>query len=121
MPLAIWLIALPCTLLQYYEVREDGLFLRQGWRKSLSPYASLVELQSMSDSRSAGVFSTDRVLAVTQEGKRFLIAVAEEESFLTEVSKRCPQLERRNFGFGYRSLRHRSSEFSSSRLTSSNS
>lgn len=99
-PWVIWLIVVPCALPQYYEVREDGLFLRQGWRKSLIPYASLVELQSRSDSMSAGVFSTDRILVVTKEGKRFLIAVAEDERFLTEVSERCPQLERRNFGLG---------------------
>ena len=37
MPLVIWLIVLPCTLPQYYEVREDCLFLRQGWRKNLIP------------------------------------------------------------------------------------
>jgi hypothetical protein len=96
----IWLIAIPCTLPQYYEVREDGLFLRQGWRKILIPYASLVELQSRSDSRSAAVFSTDRILVVTQEGKRFVIAVAEDQRFLKEVAKRSPQLQWRNFGLG---------------------
>jgi hypothetical protein len=98
--LAFWGIVLSCMLPQYYEVLESGLFLRQGWRKSLIPYASLVELQPMSDSRSSGVFSTQRILVVTREGKRFLIAVAEEERFLAEVSKRCPQLERRDFGWG---------------------
>lgn len=99
-PWVIWLIVLPCMLPQYYEVQEAGLFLRQGWRKNLIPYASLVELQSTSDSRSAGVFSTDRMLVVTQDGKRYLIAVAEDDRFLAEVGKRCPQLERRNFGLG---------------------
>jgi hypothetical protein len=29
-----------------------------------------------------------------------VLAVAEDNRFLTEVSKRCPQLERRNFGLG---------------------
>lgn len=33
LPWAIWSIVLPCTLPQYYEVREDGLFIRQGWPK----------------------------------------------------------------------------------------
>jgi hypothetical protein len=96
----IWLFVIPCMLPQYYEVREDGLFLRQGWRKILIPYASLMELQPMSDSRSAAVFSTDRILVVTQDGKRFLIAVTEDERFLKEVARRCPQLEWRNFGLG---------------------
>jgi hypothetical protein len=100
LPLLIWAFVLPCTLPQYYEVREDGLFVRQGWRKFLFPYASLVELQPMSDSRSAAVFSTSRILVVAQGGKRVLIAVAEDERFLAEVAKRCPQLERRNFGLG---------------------
>jgi PH (Pleckstrin Homology) domain-containing protein len=96
----IWLVVIPCMLPQYYEVRETGLFLRQGWRKVLVPYASLVEIQPRSDSMSAPVFSTDRILVVTQEGKRFVIAVAEDQRFLKEVAKRCPQLEWRNFGLG---------------------
>ncbi len=31
----IFVIALSATLPQYYEVREDGLFIRQGWNKAL--------------------------------------------------------------------------------------
>jgi hypothetical protein len=100
MPLGVWLIVLPCTLPQYYEIREDCLFLRQGWRKTLIPYASLVELQSMSDSRSAGVFSIERILVVTGEGKRFLIAPADQAHFLNEVAQRAPQLERKGFRLG---------------------
>ena len=96
----LWLIVLSCTLPQYYEVRPDGLFIRQGWRKNLIPYPSLIEVQSVSDSRSAAVFSTDRILIVTQDSKRFVIAVAEDESFFSELAKRCPQLERRPFGLG---------------------
>jgi hypothetical protein len=100
LPFAIWLIVLPNTLPQYYEVREDGLFIRQGWRKSLIRYASIAEVQSMTDTRSAAVFSADRVHIVTQSGKRFIIAVAEEARFLDEVAKRCPQLDRKPFGLG---------------------
>jgi hypothetical protein len=100
-PLAIWLIVLPSTLPQYYEVREDGLFLRQGWRKTLIPYESLAELQPMSDSRSAAVFSTDRILVITQAGTRFLIAPAERERFIDQVERKTPQLERRGFGLGF--------------------
>lgn len=96
----LWLIVLSGTLPQYYEARADGLFIRQGWRKSLIPYASLVEIQSVSDSRSAAVFSTDRILILLGNGKRFVIAVAEDESFFSELAKRCPQLERRAFGLG---------------------
>jgi hypothetical protein len=98
--LTIWAIALFSTLPQYYEVKQEGLFLRQGWRKRLIPYASLMGLHKNSDSRSAGVFSTDRILITTKEGKRFLIAVAEEARFLDEVAQRSPQLERRSSGLG---------------------
>jgi hypothetical protein len=59
---AIWFIVLSGMLPQYYELRTDGLFIRQGWRKSLIPYPSLAEIHSVSDSRNAAVFSTDRVL-----------------------------------------------------------
>jgi hypothetical protein len=98
LPAIIWAAALVGTLPQYYEVREDGLFLRQGWRKTLIAYAQLTELQPMSDSRSAGVFSTDRVLVITQNDKRFIIAPAEQQRFMDEVAKRTPQLERKSFG-----------------------
>lgn len=101
LPLLIWLAALTCALPQYYEVRENGLFVRQGWRKRLIPYASLLGLQPISDSRSAPVFSTDRLLVETREGN-LLIAVAEQERFLAEVSKRCPQLEHTGFGLRMR-------------------
>ena len=97
-PVVIWAVMLLATLPQYYEVREDGLFLRQGWRRALIPYPSLTELQSMTDSRSGGVFSADRILLVTREGKRFLIAPAEQKRFLDEVARKTPDLERKNFG-----------------------
>lgn len=93
-PLVIWIVVLASTLPQYYEVRDDGLFIRQGWRKSLIPYASLEEVQAVSDARSAGVFSTYRILVVTRK-RNFVIAVAEEERFLAELFDRSPQLKRR--------------------------
>jgi hypothetical protein len=69
LPIAIWVVALAATLPQYYEVRGEELFLRLGWRRISIPYEALAELQTMSDSRSAGVFSTERVLVVTQGGE----------------------------------------------------
>ena len=96
----LWIIVLSSTLPQYYELRADGLFIRQGWRKSLIPYASLLEVTPQSDSRSEAVFSTDRILIFLTNSKRFVIAVAEEESFFAELAKHCPQLERRAFGLG---------------------
>ncbi len=99
MALAVfWIVVLVSVLPQYYEVRDGGLFLKQGWRRTLIPWNLLVQMQTMQDSRSAGVFSTQRILVVTESGKEHLIAVAEEERFLGEVLKRCPQLERRSFG-----------------------
>ncbi len=89
-PFVIFAVVLSCTLPQYYELRNGGLFIRQGWRKSLIPYASLIEVQPTSDTRSAPVFATHRILLVTEEGQRFVIAVAEDERFLAELSKRCP-------------------------------
>jgi hypothetical protein len=96
----LWIAVVSCTLPQYYEARADGLFIRQGWKKSLIPYESLLEVQSVSDSRSAAVFSTDRILIVTQDNKSVVIAVAEDDRFFAELAKRCPQLERRAFGLG---------------------
>jgi hypothetical protein len=62
------------------------------------PDSLLVELQLTSDARSAAVFSTDRILVVTQDGKRFLIAPAEREGFLDAVARKTPELERKSFG-----------------------
>ena len=56
-PLVIWAALLRWALPQYYVLQKTGLFLRQGWKKTFIPYASLFELQSLSDSRGAGVFS----------------------------------------------------------------
>ena len=92
------LAVVSCALPQYYELRDEGLFIRQGWRKNLIPYASLVEVQSVSDARTAAVFSTDRIVIVLTNGKRFVIAVAEDDRFFSELAKRCAQLERSAFG-----------------------
>ncbi|MBZ5578129.1 MAG: PH domain-containing protein [Acidobacteriia bacterium] len=96
----IWIGVLLATLPQYYEVRDDGLFIRQGWRKALIPYASLVELQPNTDSRSAGVFSTDRLLVVTNKPRTFVIALADQEGFVNQVALKAPHLERKGFGLG---------------------
>jgi hypothetical protein len=98
LPLLIWLIVLPATLPQYYELRDDGLFLRRGWSRKLIPYASLTEVRSIVSSLSAPVFSTHRLTLDTRENRQFLIAVAEEDRFLDELSSRTPQLQRTGFG-----------------------
>jgi hypothetical protein len=99
LPWLIWAGVLLSMLPQYYDVRMEGLFIRQGWRKILIPYASLVGIQAVSDARSAGVFSTDRLLVTTREGKCYVIAVAGQRQFLDEVSYKT-LLERRDSGIG---------------------
>ena len=94
------LAALASSLPQYYEVREDGLFIRQGWRKVLLPYASLRELRRERNFFSAPVFSTDRIFLSTNIGKKLVIAVDDDERFLTEVKRRAPNLEKRSWGLG---------------------
>ncbi|HUP05106.1 MAG TPA: PH domain-containing protein [Bryobacteraceae bacterium] len=97
---AIWAVALGSMLPQYYEIRGDALFIRQGWRKRSIPYPELIGVSSAVDSRSAGVFSSQRLLLTTRAGKRILIPVAEEERLLEELARRCPQLEKKPFGLG---------------------
>jgi hypothetical protein len=100
LPWPIWIIVLVCTLPQYYEVRPDGLFIRQGWRKVLIAYADLTELQATTDTRSAAVFSMDRMVVTTRDGRSLIIAPADQEGFLAAVAQRCPHLERKGSGLG---------------------
>ena len=87
-------LVLFATLPQYYEVRGNGLFLRQGWRKALLPYAELREVRAERSVLSAPVFSTRRIYLEAAHSSRWIIAVAEQERFLAEVFRRAPQLER---------------------------
>jgi hypothetical protein len=89
----IYLIAFSATLPQYYELREEGLFIRQGWHQTLLPYSALSELCTADGIISAPVFSTHRLQVTAAGGGLFLIAVAEQERFLAEVARRAPQLE----------------------------
>jgi hypothetical protein len=89
----IYLLALSVTLPQYYELREEGLYIRQGWKKALLPYSALCELCAADSVLSAPVFSTHRLQVTAVPGGLFLIAVAEQERFLAEVARRAPQLE----------------------------
>lgn len=90
---AIFIVALFATLPQYYEVREEGLFIRQGWKKTLLYYPALSELRIWNSALSAAVFSTHRLMVTATPGSQFVIAVAEQERFLTEVARRSPQLK----------------------------
>lgn len=98
LPVAMAVFVAATTLPQYYEVRGDGLFIRQGWRRILIPYSSLVELQPTTDARSAAVYSMDRILVATRENHRYIIAPANQEGFLATVAQFAPQLERRGGG-----------------------
>ena len=93
LPIAIWAPILLHMLPQYYETRPDGLFIRQGWRRILIPYPSLIQVESWADSRSAPVFSMQRIKVVTREDKEYVIAVAEEERFFAMLASLCPQLK----------------------------
>jgi hypothetical protein len=100
LPWLLWAAVLFATLPQYYETRPDALFLRQGWRKIVIPYDDLSELRSTMDSRSAGVYSSQRIGVITRQGKLYIIAVADEDGFFAEVAKRAPHLSRTALGLG---------------------
>lgn len=82
--LVCWLMVLASSLPGYCEVREDGLLLRKRSRKTLIPYPSLVELKARTDAYG--------VLAVTADGRRLPIPVAQTPEFPREAYRRCPQL-----------------------------
>jgi hypothetical protein len=102
-PAIVLSVVFACLLPQYYEVREDGLFIRQGRKKSLLPYSALRELEAVNSPFSAPVFSTHRLQITAVPGGEFLVAVAEQERFLAEVARHAPQLEQRPSGLKTRS------------------
>jgi hypothetical protein len=81
-------VVVACTLPQYYEVRVDCLFIRQGWRKTSLPYAWLVAIQSVTDLLSAPVFSIHRMVVVTRENSGYTIAPALQREFIEAVAAR---------------------------------
>ena len=94
----IYLLVLSATLPQYYEVREEGLYIRQGWRKTLLFYPAISEVRVWNSALSAAVFSTHRLKVTAAPGGSFVIAVAEQERFLSEIARRSPQLEQSSSG-----------------------
>ena len=103
-PSLLWALLLaalfPLSLPQYAEFRDDGLFLRHGWRSFLIPYASLTAVRRTTSAPLAPFYllSTEPIRLLMQGKKGFTVAVAEETDFLIEIMMRCPQLERWNFG-----------------------
>jgi len=94
----IYLLVLSATLPQYYEVREEGLFIRQGWKKTRLAYPAICELRIWNSALSAAVFSTHRLMITAVPGGQFVIAVAEQERFMAEIARRSPQLEQGTAG-----------------------
>lgn len=85
---------------QYYEIRENDLFIRRGLMKKILPFSSIIELQQTISALSAPVFSMHRILITTTNNPRIIIAVAEEDRFLKEMLIRCPHLEKKPYGLG---------------------
>lgn len=90
-PVAIWILALAATMPQYYELRRDGLLIRQGWRKALINYRDLRSVRPVESGWSAAVYSSSRV-HIEAEARSFLIAPKDRSRFLNELAKRAPQL-----------------------------
>jgi hypothetical protein len=83
----------------YFEFQEGGLFIRQGWNKNLVPYDSFDKVLPVSHLYKNS--STKRILIIPKSGATFVIALPERESFISEVSSRCPQLELRETEYGF--------------------
>jgi hypothetical protein len=83
----------------YFEFREDGLFVRQGWNGNLVPYDSFDKVLPITHLYKNS--STKRILVISKSGKTFVVALPEGESFVAEVSSRCPQLELRETEYGF--------------------
>jgi hypothetical protein len=83
----------------YYEFQEGGLFVRQGWNKNLIPYGSFDKVLPVSHLYKNS--STKRILILPDNGKTFVICLPERQSFIAEISSRCPQLELRETEYGF--------------------
>jgi hypothetical protein len=104
------ILSLPATLLflllgcfksfpEYCEVRENGLFIRHGWKKNLVPYTTIDKFLPLA-SALRWFPPANRILVITEEGANFYVAPSEKVRFLAEVSQKCPQLEQRETKFG---------------------
>jgi hypothetical protein len=101
------LLAMPLILLlvcfknfpEYYEVQENGLFVRQGWKKNLIPYSTIDMLLPLAPAF-RWLPPINRILVIPEKGENFVVTPSEKETFLTEISKRCPQLEQSETKYG---------------------
>jgi hypothetical protein len=85
--------------LEYYIVQEDGLLLRRGWRTDSIPYQIIEKLLPLAPAFNI-LPPTNRFLLMPEKGRTFVIALMEKESFLEELSKRCPHLDHQETKFG---------------------
>jgi hypothetical protein len=100
-------LAMPLILLlpyfksipEYYEVRENGLFVRQGWKKKLIPYTTIDSLLPLAPAI-RWFPPANRILVILAKGVSFVVAPSDKERFLAEVSIRCPKLEKMETDFG---------------------
>jgi hypothetical protein len=91
---AVWVMMLAAMLPQYYEVREDGLFLRLRWKTRLIPYASLVGLSDRPNRTNTLRAEVNLVRVTTNTGEIYTFGVEEKDRFLNELSKHCAQVAR---------------------------
>jgi len=98
LPLA-WVLSFFKSFPRYCEVLEDGLFLRQGWKRSLIQFATIDQILPLA-AAIRFLPPSNRILIMPVKGNTFTIAVAEKERFLDELSKKCPQLEQRETKYG---------------------
>jgi hypothetical protein len=99
----VWLMMLIAMLPKYYEVREDGLFLRLRWKSAFIPYASLVELWDQPN-RNGLKAEVNLVRVTANTGETYTFGVDEKERFLREVSKRCPHVARTSLPYSAGSI-----------------
>ncbi|HPT25949.1 MAG TPA: PH domain-containing protein [Bryobacteraceae bacterium] len=89
---AAWIVALAASLPQYYVLEDEGVLVRQGWRKVFIPYPLLQAAKSVHQSWSAAVYSVDRILLTTCDGHEHLIAPKDGPGFMRELMSRSPHI-----------------------------
>ena len=91
---AVWLMMILVMLPQYYEVREDDLFLCLRWRRRLIPYVTVAELVDVRNRKGIDSLRAEVnvVRVTTTTGNTYTFGVEEKDRFLSEVLKRCPQV-----------------------------
>ena len=89
--IAIWLCVIPSTLPQYYALEDDHMFIRQGWHKVSIPYRNISEVKAVYETWSSAVFSADRLVITTTQGKTYVIAPKDQSKFLEELTRHDPR------------------------------